>query len=58
MHCVACDAMLTDLETSRRSVITGEYIDLCDDCYFEIEDDVPTVADGDVDITESFESDS
>jgi hypothetical protein len=48
--------MLTDLETTRRSVTTGEYIDLCDTCFYEIEDDVPTVDNGDVAISESFES--
>ena len=43
MRCIACDCELTDLETSRKSVGTGEYIDMCDDCYKEIEEDVPTI---------------
>jgi hypothetical protein len=52
MHCKACDIMLTDLETSRRSVTTDEYLDLCNACYSYIAEDVPSVVNPD------FEEDS
>ena len=33
MRCVACDVELTDFESTRKSVTTGEYVDLCNACY-------------------------
>lgn len=30
MHCRACDCVLTDFEATRKSSVTGEYYDLCD----------------------------
>lgn len=39
MKCLACDAILTDFESSRRSTVTGDYIDLCNDCLVH----VPTI---------------
>ena len=43
MHCKACDCLLTDKESSRRSITTGEYLDLCDKDYKSIADQVPTI---------------
>lgn len=39
MHCYCCDTELTDLEASRKSKTTGQYLDTCDDCFSEISDD-------------------
>jgi hypothetical protein len=39
MHCRSCDALLTDFETSRRSLVTGDYIELCQQCFTEIKGD-------------------
>jgi len=38
MHCIACDKNLNDLESTRKSEITGEYLDLCNHCYATISD--------------------
>lgn len=38
MHCICCDTELTDLETSRKSKVTGQYLDTCDDCFSTVSD--------------------
>lgn len=50
MRCRACDKNLSDFESTRKNEITGEYEDLCNECYSaiqntisETEDDTPTV---------------
>jgi hypothetical protein len=40
MRCIACNALLSDFEATRKSVNTNEYIDLCNHCYYSISDDV------------------
>lgn len=40
MKCKACDAILTDFESSRRSLVTGDYVTLCQLCFSGIKDDV------------------
>lgn len=32
MKCRACDAILTDFESSARSTRTGDYLDMCNSC--------------------------
>lgn len=32
-RCYACDANLSDYESTRKSEVTGEYLDLCNKCY-------------------------
>lgn len=32
-RCYACDANLSDYESTRKSEVTGEYLDLCNRCY-------------------------
>ena len=32
MRCEACDEPLSDYESTRRSVVTMEYINLCNEC--------------------------
>lgn len=41
MHCQACDDLLSDRETNRKTA-SGSYIDLCDRCFRTISDDVET----------------
>jgi hypothetical protein len=43
MRCLACDANLTDFEATRKSSITGQYIDLCNGCFSTIKDQVYTI---------------
>lgn len=38
MHCLACDCLLSDRESTRQHLITGEYLDLCDDCLASVEE--------------------
>lgn len=40
MRCKACDTLLSDYEASRKSLITNEYLDLCNHCYSFIQNEV------------------
>lgn len=40
MRCLSCDKILNDYESTRKSAVTGEYIDLCNLCYSTIKDQV------------------
>lgn len=42
MRCLSCNVVLSDAEATRKYT-TGEFVDLCDDCYKHIEDEVPTL---------------
>jgi len=33
MRCIACNKALTEFEATRKSVNSGEYVDLCSYCY-------------------------
>tara|TARA_X000001036_G_C20439890_1_gene708851 strand:+ start:339 stop:530 length:192 start_codon:yes stop_codon:yes gene_type:complete len=33
MKCRACDKRLGDFEATRKDLTTGEYLDLCNNCY-------------------------
>ena len=56
MRCLSCNEALTDYEASRRSVRTHQYIDLCNDCFKFVRDEIAAVGnvrlitDGDDDI--------
>jgi hypothetical protein len=43
MRCVACNKNLSDFESTRKSAETGEYLDMCNDCFFYTEDDIATI---------------
>jgi hypothetical protein len=43
MRCLSCNKNLTDFESTRKYASTGEYLDLCNRCYSDIQDDVDTV---------------
>lgn len=40
MRCRACDVVLSDFEATRKSRLTGEYLDLCDTCFAYVKDAV------------------
>lgn len=40
MRCLSCNKNLSNKESTRKSVVTDEYLDLCDDCLSTIADDV------------------
>jgi hypothetical protein len=33
MRCLSCDCNLNDFESTRKSAVTGDYIDLCNRCF-------------------------
>ena len=38
MRCISCDCNLSDRESTRQHLVTGEYLDLCDDCLSDVEE--------------------
>jgi hypothetical protein len=40
MRCICCDKNLNDYESTRKSVSTGEYLDMCNKCYSTVSDDL------------------
>ena len=48
MRCRACDAALTNKEATRKYASTGEFLDLCDDCFETISEDIEVVDGHDV----------
>lgn len=40
MRCLSCNVILTEFEATRKSAVTEEYLDLCNDCYATIRDQV------------------
>jgi hypothetical protein len=40
MRCYCCDKILSDFESTRKSVNTGDYLDMCNKCYSTIKDDL------------------
>jgi len=40
VRCKACDKALTDYEATRKSLTTNEFLDLCNECYKFIKEDV------------------
>jgi hypothetical protein len=43
MRCLACNCALTDYEATRKSVVTGQFIDLCNRCFSSVSDDLHTL---------------
>ena len=35
MHCECCDALLTDFEACRKDRRTGQYLNICQQCFSE-----------------------
>jgi hypothetical protein len=40
MRCYCCDKNLNDYESTRKSVSSGEYLDMCNKCYSTVSDDL------------------
>lgn len=40
MHCRSCDVILSDFEATRKSVVTQEYYELCNECFNSIKREV------------------
>ena len=60
MRCYCCDKALSDFESTRKSVTSGEYLDMCNKCYGTVRDDLVSeerydLYDGDEDQTTDTE---
>ena len=40
MRCYCCNKALSDYESTRKSVTTGDFLDMCNKCYGSISNDV------------------
>ena len=56
-RCVACDKNLNDYESTRKD-LHGNYLDMCNDCYGQIKDDVLTIDRPDLNPVEQVEDDT
>lgn len=43
MRCKACNKLLSEFESVRKSKDTGEFVDLCNICYTHVRDDVQVI---------------
>ena len=43
MRCKACDVLLTEYEATRKSAMSGEYLDLCNGCFKYIQEDIEVI---------------
>lgn len=43
MRCKACNVPLNDFESTRKSSVTGEFLDLCNHCYNSVRNDVQAI---------------
>jgi hypothetical protein len=43
MRCIACNKALNNYEATRKSATTGEYLDLCNNCFHNIDQDVEAI---------------
>lgn len=57
MRCLACNKNLNDFESTRKSATTGEYVDLCNHCFHNVEQDLETLVREDLRDEESYDED-
>lgn len=57
MRCLSCNKILSDFESTRKSALTGEYLDMCNHCFSEIAYDVDTIVREDLREDESVDED-
>lgn len=43
MRCLACNQVLNEFESTRKSKETGEFVDLCNSCYTHVKEDMQVV---------------
>ena len=55
MRCLACNKVLNDFESTRKSARTGEYVDLCNHCFHDVESDIDSLEREDLRDEESFD---
>ena len=57
MRSLSCNKILSDFESTRKSALTGEYLDMCNHCFSEIAYDVDTIVREDLREDESVDED-
>ena len=57
MRCLSCNKILSDFEATRKSANTGEYLDLCNHCFSDIQYDVDAVVREDLREDETVDED-
>ena len=57
MRCLACNKALNDFETTRKSATSGEFVDLCNHCFHNVEQDLETLVREDLRDEESYDED-
>lgn len=43
MRCLSCNCQLNDHESTRKYASSGSFVDLCDRCFSEVEEDIPVI---------------
>lgn len=43
MRCVCCNKNLSDRESTRKAVNSGEYLDMCDGCFSTVAEEFPYI---------------
>lgn len=57
MRCLACNKNLNDLESTRKYATSNEYVDLCNDCFSTIAEDILVIENQSLKETSEDESD-
>lgn len=52
MRCNCCNKILSDYESTRKFKNSGDYVDMCNECFRHIEEDVQVVERDDLDLDE------
>jgi len=43
VRCLACNKALNDFEATRKSATTGQFVDLCNHCFHDVEYDIESL---------------
>ena len=57
MRCTCCNKALNDSESTRKVVSTGDYLDMCNKCYKDVEQYIPTTSRADLNPNEEIPDD-
>lgn len=43
MRCYCCNAVLSDFEATRKSVQSGDFVDMCNNCFSHVKEDIDVI---------------
>jgi len=43
MRCISCNSALTEFESTRRTVASNDFLDMCSHCFSDIDEDVAVI---------------